>query len=136
MVRMIRALPGIFTPEKVRTNVKRSFSHSQGPQDLTGKEVLGIGTWDGPIAFEAEARGTIGLIQDPSRTGFNVGFEAAHNMVFDKFDSGAGPASRRRTSISPGQSIAWIPLVAAIWLTQIYTGWAPLTLSIPPQKFF
>ena len=40
-------------------NAKQSFSHFQAPQDLTGKEALEIGTWDGPIAFEAEARGTM-----------------------------------------------------------------------------
>jgi len=50
-------VPGIFTPGKLPTNAKQSFSHFQIPQDLTGKEVLEIGTWDGPIAFEAEARG-------------------------------------------------------------------------------
>jgi hypothetical protein len=62
----------------VRTNAKQSFSHFQGPQDLTGKEVLEIGICDSPIAFEAEARGTIITaldIQDPSRTGFNVAKE-------------------------------------------------------------
>jgi 2-polyprenyl-3-methyl-5-hydroxy-6-metoxy-1,4-benzoquinol methylase len=71
-------VPGIFTPGKLPTNAKQSFSHFQIPQDLTGKEVLEIGTWDGPIAFEAEARGatvTALDIQDPSRTGFNVAKE-------------------------------------------------------------
>jgi tRNA (mo5U34)-methyltransferase len=71
-------LPGVFTPGKVPTNAKQTFSHFRVPQDLTGKEVLEIGTWDGPIAFEADARGarvTALDIQDPSRTGFNVAKE-------------------------------------------------------------
>ena len=71
-------VPGIFTPGKQPTNAKESFNYFQIPQNLTGREVLEIGTMDGPIAFEADARGatvTALDIQDPSRTGFNVAKE-------------------------------------------------------------
>lgn len=77
-------LPGIFTPGILPTNAKESFSHFGIPPDLKGKEVLEIGTWDGPIAFEAEARGatvTALDIQDPSRTGFNMAREILRSEV-------------------------------------------------------
>lgn len=77
-------VPDVFTPGILPTNAKESFSHFGIPPDLRGKEVLEIGTWDGPIAFEAEARGatvTALDIQDPSRTGFNVAKEILKSNV-------------------------------------------------------
>ena len=77
-------VPGIFTPGILPTNAKESFSHFGIPPDLKGKQVLEIGTWDGPISFEAEVRGatvTALDIQDPSRTGFNVAKEILKSKV-------------------------------------------------------
>ena len=77
-------VPGVFTPGMLRTNAKESFDYFGIPPDLRGKQVLEIGTWDGPIAFEAEARGatvTALDIQDPSRTGFNVAKEILKSNV-------------------------------------------------------
>ena len=68
-------VPGVFTPGKLRTEPKVTFAHFGLPTDLSGKSVLEIGTWDGPVAFECEARGAVVTaldIQDPSKTGFNV----------------------------------------------------------------
>jgi len=77
-------LPGIFTPGKVPTDPKVLFAHLGLPSDLAGKRVLEIGTWDGPVAFECEARGAVvtGLdIQDPCKTGFNVAKEILNSKV-------------------------------------------------------
>lgn len=68
-------LPGIFTPGKLFTDPKATFAHFGLPGNLEGKNVLEVGTWDGPLAFECEARGatvTALDIQNPNRTGFNV----------------------------------------------------------------
>jgi len=68
-------VPGIFTPGKLPTDAKATFLHFGLPSDLSGKRVLEIGTWDGPVAFECEARGGVVTaldIQDPDKTGFNV----------------------------------------------------------------
>lgn len=68
-------LPGVFTPGKLPVDPKTIFAHFGVPGSLTGKNVLEVGTWDGPLAFECEARGGIVTaldIQDPRKTGFNV----------------------------------------------------------------
>jgi tRNA (mo5U34)-methyltransferase len=68
-------LPGIFTPGHQPTDAKAIFSYFDVPPDFTGKKVLEVATWDGPVAFEAERRGarvTALDIQDPTKTGFNV----------------------------------------------------------------
>lgn len=67
--------PGVVTPGQHPFQA-RSFLDSLGvPADLTGERVLDIGTWDGPNAFELEARGATVValdVQDPNETGFNV----------------------------------------------------------------
>jgi len=68
-------LPGIFTPGITPLDPKVFFAHLGLPARLDGKKVLDVGTLDGPIAFECEARGasvTAIDIQDPSLTGFNT----------------------------------------------------------------
>ena len=68
-------VPGVFTPGKLITNAKETFVHFGLPESRKEKNVLEIGTWDGPVAFECEARGgtvTALDIQDPDKTGFNV----------------------------------------------------------------
>jgi tRNA (mo5U34)-methyltransferase len=77
-------LPGVFTPGKLLSKPKELFAHLGLPSDLTGKRVLEVGTWDGPLAFECEARGGIVTaldIQDPARTGFNVAREILESKV-------------------------------------------------------
>jgi len=77
-------LPGVFTPGKLLTKPKELFAHLGLPSDLTGKRVLEVGTWDGPLAFECEARGAVVTamdIQDPARTGFNVAREILESKV-------------------------------------------------------
>ena len=72
-----------------------------------------------------------GEITDPSTKMDSA--QDGFTILLDSLKMGAGPASRRRSSISPGQSIAWIPLVAVIWSTQIYTAMEPGTSSITPR---
>lgn len=53
-------------------------------KDLTGKRILDIGTWDGPLSFELEKRGASVIavdIQDPKVTGFNIAKEILHSDV-------------------------------------------------------
>jgi tRNA (mo5U34)-methyltransferase len=68
-------LPGIVTPGRVNLDPQVVFRHYDLPSDFTGKKVLDVGTWDGVMAFAAEARGaevTALDIQDPDRTAFNT----------------------------------------------------------------
>lgn len=68
-------LPGIVTPGRVNLDPAVVFQHYGLPADLTGKKVLDVGTWDGVMAFAAEARGaevTALDIQDPDKTAFNT----------------------------------------------------------------
>jgi tRNA (mo5U34)-methyltransferase len=77
-------VPGVFTPGKLLSKPKELFTHFGLPSDLIGKRVLEVGTWDGPVAFECEARGAIVTaldIQDPARTGFNVAREILGSKV-------------------------------------------------------
>lgn len=77
-------VPGVFTPGKLLSKPKETFEHFGLPSDLTGKRVLEVGTWDGPLAFECEARGAVVTamdIQDPARTGFNVAREILGSKV-------------------------------------------------------
>ena len=77
-------VPGVFTPGKLLSKPKELFEHLDLPSDLTGKKVLEVGTWDGPLAFECEARGAVVTamdIQDPARTGFNVAREILGSKV-------------------------------------------------------
>src|SRR5271167_2886975 len=77
-------VPGVFTPGKLPTDPKATFTHFALPASLKGKRVLEVGTWDGPVAFECEARGgtvTAMDIQDPTKTGFNVAKEILQSNV-------------------------------------------------------
>jgi tRNA (mo5U34)-methyltransferase len=77
-------VPGVFTPGRLPTDAKATFAHFGLPADLSGKAVLEIGTWDGPVAFECEARGALVTaldIQDPDKTGFNVAKEILGSKV-------------------------------------------------------
>jgi tRNA (mo5U34)-methyltransferase len=68
-------LPGIMTPGRVNLDPGVVFQHYGLPADLAGKKVLDVGTWDGVMAFAAEARGaevTALDIQDPDKTAFNT----------------------------------------------------------------
>lgn len=77
-------LPGITTPGRLPTKPKELFEHFGLPDDLSGKQVLEVGAWDGPVTFECEARGatvTALDIQDPSRTGFNIAKEILNSSA-------------------------------------------------------
>jgi tRNA (mo5U34)-methyltransferase len=68
-------LPGVVTPGRSPFDARGFLDSLELPRDLRGKRALDIGTWDGPAAFELEARGAtvVGLdIQDPDQTGFNT----------------------------------------------------------------
>lgn len=68
-------VPGVRTPGLWDFDPKAALEAFAVPADLTGKTALDIGTYDGPIAFELEARGcdvTALDIRDPDATGFNV----------------------------------------------------------------
>lgn len=69
------------------------------PQELTGKTVLDIGTWDGFMAFECERRGAARVVAVdsfvwsdefkkviPSATG-RAGFDLAHNAYRSKVEA-------------------------------------------------
>ena len=76
-------VPGIVTPGLYPYDAKAVLD-SVGLKDLSGKQVLEIGTFDGALAFELEARGAsvIALdIQDPDRTGFNLAREILNSKV-------------------------------------------------------
>ncbi|GAK56582.1 methyltransferase type 11 [Candidatus Vecturithrix granuli] len=77
-------LPGVITPGICQFNAKSLLDWLGIPRNLSGKRALDIGTWDGPAAFELEARGAevVALdIQDPNRTGFNTAKEILQSKV-------------------------------------------------------
>lgn len=77
-------LPGLVTPGQCQFNARSVLDQLGIPRDLSGKRALDIGTWDGPAAFELEARGatvTAFDIQDPDRTGFNTAKEILQSNV-------------------------------------------------------
>jgi tRNA (mo5U34)-methyltransferase len=68
-------VPGVVTNGIQPTQAKDFFEWFAVPEDLSGKKVLEVATYDGPVAFEAEKRGAMVTaldIQDPDKTGFNV----------------------------------------------------------------
>ncbi len=66
--------PGLFTPGT--NSVARLMSDAEVPQDLSGKRVLDVGTYNGCCAFECERRGAPDVvaldIMNPVRTGFTA----------------------------------------------------------------
>ena len=76
---------GIVTPGVYDPRARLSAMHI--PEDLTGKTVLDIGTWDGFYAFEAERRGAARVLATDSfvwqgRTwGSKAGFELARKAL-------------------------------------------------------
>lgn len=77
----VEILPGIITPGicpgrgiPCNTDWVLSFIQKFIP-NLTGKRILEIGTWDGPVAYKLKSLGydvVASDIQDPQKTGFNV----------------------------------------------------------------
>lgn len=78
-------LPGIITPGVCPVNAKHIFDFRYKlEEDLTGKKILEIGTWDGPYAFELERRGALVTaidIHDPDVTSFNTAKEILKSKV-------------------------------------------------------
>jgi tRNA (mo5U34)-methyltransferase len=67
--------PGVVTPGRTPLDAKGLLDFYGFPQDVTGKRVLEIGSWDGAYTFEVERRGGIVTamdIQDKEHTGFSV----------------------------------------------------------------
>jgi tRNA (mo5U34)-methyltransferase len=67
--------PGITTPGQSDFNAKQVCDSFGIAEDLSGKKVLDIGAWDGPLTFEMERRGAQAValdIQDPKKVGFDV----------------------------------------------------------------
>ena len=56
-------IPGLLTLDQLRTRISRFPL----PQDLRGKRVLDIGTWDGWFSFEMERRGATVVAVDSAR---------------------------------------------------------------------
>jgi SAM-dependent methyltransferase len=68
-------LPGVITPGEVPFDARGALNYLGVPEDLRGKRALDVGTYDGPLAFEMEARGADVWavdIQDPDCTAFNT----------------------------------------------------------------
>jgi len=80
---------GVITPGKKGgcKDIRKHATTEYGmPQDLTGKTVLDIGTWDGGYAFEAERRGAskvvaIDINQNKEYAEPNAGFVFAHKAL-------------------------------------------------------
>jgi tRNA (mo5U34)-methyltransferase len=76
---------GIVTPGVYDTRAKLKALHI--PEDLSGKTVLDIGTWDGFYAFEAERRGAARVVATDSfiwqghSWGSKAGFELARKVL-------------------------------------------------------
>lgn len=82
---------GVVTPGRVMRNLD-VLGRLELPEDLTGKRVLDVGTWDGYFAFEAERRGAEvvaiddlsrrpGGVDPPDRGELNRGFETARGLL-------------------------------------------------------
>jgi tRNA (mo5U34)-methyltransferase len=68
-------LPGVITPGEVPFDARGALNYLGVPEDLRGKRALDVGTYDGPLAFELEARGAEVWavdVQDPDCTAFNT----------------------------------------------------------------
>lgn len=71
-------LPDVMTPGRSYTSPAAVLDQFGVDQDLSGKRVLDIGSWDGPYSFELERRGAEVVsydIQDPNATAYNVARE-------------------------------------------------------------
>jgi len=75
----IEVVPGVTSPGRVPAEGAydaEGYIDSLGlGKDLTGKRILEIGAWDGPLSFELKQRGADVVatdIQDPAQTGFNA----------------------------------------------------------------
>lgn len=70
----------VITPGKIKPQVHQLLS-SAIPQDLSGKTVLDIGTWDGYYAFECEKRGgQVLAIDNNLYQGQHRGFQTAKEI--------------------------------------------------------
>lgn len=77
-------LPGIISPGKVPFDAAQRFEMLGAPKDMTGLKALDVGTWDGPLAFEMEARGAEVCavdVQDPDCTAFNTARSLRNSRV-------------------------------------------------------
>ena len=77
-------LPGVITPGQCPAFPKRLFKRMELPDDLSGLNILEIGSWDGPYSFELESRGANVVaidIHDPSTTGFNTAKKILNSNV-------------------------------------------------------
>jgi len=78
-------LPGLWTPGLSTTDARYLLDEFGVPADLTGKNCIDIGCWDGAIAFELERRGGNVLatdIQEPTSTAFST----AHRILDSKVE--------------------------------------------------
>src|SRR5262249_1160686 len=68
-------VPGVITPGVAPFDARATLDFLGVPGDLRGRRALDVGTWDGPLAFEMEARGAEVYaldVQDPDCTAFNT----------------------------------------------------------------
>lgn len=79
----IEVAPGIITPGVDRTPEKAKWI--QLPDDLSGKRVLDIGTYDGYFAFECEKRGAVVLAIDTIPYGV-AGFKVVKEILDSKVE--------------------------------------------------
>jgi SAM-dependent methyltransferase len=77
-------LPGVISPGFAPFNARGTLDALGVPDDLTGKKALDVGTWDGPMAFEMEARGAEVWavdVQHPDCTAFNTAKALRNSQV-------------------------------------------------------
>ncbi|HEV3112537.1 MAG TPA: class I SAM-dependent methyltransferase [Candidatus Binataceae bacterium] len=77
-------LPGVVTPGIVTFDAGAVLDSLGIPKDLSGKNAIDIGAWDGPMAFELERRGArvVALnVLDPNETAFNLAKELLGSQV-------------------------------------------------------
>jgi tRNA (mo5U34)-methyltransferase len=84
----IEVAPGITTPG--RYNPKPLLQQMGFPEDLTGKTVLDIGTYDGFFAFEAERRGAARVVAMDRHPASHLGFATAHELLNSKVEYAVG----------------------------------------------
>jgi len=78
----IEVAPGIITPGRYDT--KQLLEIMDFPEDLSGKTVLDIGTYDGFFAFEAEKRGAKHIVAVDRHPPNHHGFATAHSLLNSK----------------------------------------------------
>ena len=84
----IEVAPGVVTPG--RYDPKPCLPQMGFPEDLTGKSVLDIGSYDGFFAFEAEKRGAQRVLAMDRHPATQFGFATAHEILKSRVEYAVG----------------------------------------------